>query len=252
MSISWQTFFWEQRDSTHGSGAMKDFILKKILIVLATSTLFLQVATFGVADVIHYDTEDCQFSNPQSSQANPVYHVRLGGGWGYAAWGVDVNNPNPEVYADSIRWLPINSHAVWAYINPDGMSTVWLGLLGGGREQGAQFEPGTGIDSIDFNVNFEYGISELGSSSFGEWVVFTPFTITITDTPDSLIRGFPPTLPSAYMTSDDGTQYFAQIFLNGPDVGIQISPVPEPTTMVLLASGLIGLAAYGRRKFLKK
>ena len=36
------------------------------------------------------------------------------------------------------------------------------------------------------------------------------------------------------------------------DAGYFIAPVPEPATMLLIGSGLIGLVGYGRKKFLKK
>lgn len=40
---------------------------------------------------------------------------------------------------------------------------------------------------------------------------------------------------------------------SNPDVfKITVSPVPEPSTMLLLGAGLIGMAAIGRKKFFKK
>ena len=41
--------------------------------------------------------------------------------------------------------------------------------------------------------------------------------------------------------------------LGGGDLGgPETSPVPEPTTLVLLGAGLVGLAGVGRKKFFKK
>jgi hypothetical protein len=37
-----------------------------------------------------------------------------------------------------------------------------------------------------------------------------------------------------------------------PPAGSEASPVPEPATLILLGSGLVGLAGVGRKKFFKK
>jgi hypothetical protein len=42
------------------------------------------------------------------------------------------------------------------------------------------------------------------------------------------------------------------IYYDGGELTLPGQPVPEPATMILLGSGLIGLAGYGRKKFFKK
>ena len=53
--------------------------------------------------------------------------------------------------------------------------------------------------------------------------------------------------PSAWAWNDEGS---AMCYIHGY-IG-ESSPVPEPATMLLLGTGLVGLAGFGRKKFFKK